>query len=103
VVRLSKVTAPLNVISPAVSVKATVVAFTVLLNVVPPLLVISIVLILFAPTAPLTVIAPVVCNVKFAVFAVVDAVIELMLMGVAAPVPTVKVLPSVIVKAPIVI
>ncbi len=58
---------------------------------------------LVAPSAPLTVIAPVVFNVKLDELAVVVLLTELKLIGVAAPVPTIKVLLSLSVVAPKVI
>ena len=102
-VKLVAVKAPLKMTFPVVFVKATVAAFTVEPKVVPPLLVRVRVFKAFAPMAPLVVTAPVVLMVKLEVPADVCSVTVLKLMGVAAPVPTVKVWPSLIVVEPNVI
>ena len=99
VFRVVAVSAPLKVIAPVVSVKVTVVAPTVLLKVVPPELVMVSVPTL-VPTAPLTVTAPVVLMVRFAL-PVDGPVTVVRLIGVAAPAPIVRLLLRLI--APVVI
>ena len=86
--RVVAVSAPLKAIVPAVLVSVTVLASTVLLKVAPPELVIVMVPTL-VPTAPLTVTAPVVSNVRLAV-PLDGPVTVVRLMGVAAPAPKVK-------------
>ena len=93
------VTAPLKVIVPVVLVKVTVEAETVLLNVVPPELVIVMVPI-SVPMAPLTVTAPVVLMVRFELVPLAVPVTDDRLMALAMPVPTVSVTPSAKVAAP---
>ncbi len=80
-------------------------AFKVLPKVVPPL---SVMVTAFKglplePTAPVTPIVPVLFKVRFAVWTVPDSATEAIVIGVAAPAPTVKVSVSVIVVAPKVI
>jgi len=89
----------LKAIVPVVSVKVTVLAPTVLLKVVPPELVIVRVPIL-VPTAPLTVTTPVVLIVRFAL-PLDGPVTVVRLIGVATPVPMVRLLLRLI--APVVI
>ena len=79
---------------PVVLVKVTVVALTVLLKVVPPELVMVSVPTL-VPTAPLTVIDPVVSKVKLAL-PLDGPVMVVRLIGVAAPAPKVRLLLSAI-------
>ena len=76
--------------APVVLVSVTVAASTVLPKVVPPELVTVMVPIL-VPTAPLTVIAPVVSNVRLAV-PLDGPVTVVRLIGVAAPAPKVRLL-----------
>lgn len=79
-----------TVLLAVVLVMATVAALTVLLKVVPPELVIVMVP-TFVPTAPLTVTAPVVSNVRLAL-PLDGPVTAVRLIGVAAPAPKVRLL-----------
>ena len=92
----------MKVIVPVVLVNATVAAFTVLLNVVPPEFVIVRVP-MSVPTAPETVTAPVVLIVKLEAEPLATPETVVMLIGVTAPAPTVSVFASEIVIAPKVI
>jgi len=96
------VKAPEKVMVPVVLVNVTVAASTVLENVVPPDLV-TVTVPISVPTAPLTVTAPVVLIVKLETEFNAVPVTEDKEIGVSAPAPTVNVLLSDKVAAPIVI
>ena len=87
---------------PVVFVNVTVVALTAPLNVVPPEFVIVKVP-MSVPIAPETVTAPAVFSVRLEALPLATPETVVMLIGVAAPAPTVSVLPSEIVIAPKVI
>ena len=102
VVKLFRVTFPPKLMVPVVLVKIAVFAFTAPLKIVPPLLVTVSVFKACVPIAPLTVTAPVVLKIKFEVPTVAPVTV-LKLIGFAVPAPSVKVLPSAMVVAPKVI
>ena len=96
------VNAPLKAIVPAVLVSDTVAASTVLLKVVPPELV-SVSVPMSVPTAPVTLTAAVVFSVRFDAVPPAVPLTLPSVSGVAAPVPTVRVLLSARVALPSVI
>ena len=102
VVNVAVVKPPLNAMVPAVFVKVTDPVFTAPEKVVPPEFVMVTVPI-SVPIAPEIVAAPEVFNVKLEAELSAVPVMELMLMGVATPVPTVNVTPFAKVTAPNVI
>ena len=85
-----------TVVASVVSVIVNVPTSTVPLNVVPPLLV-SVSVPKSVPTAPLTVTAPVVLTARLEAAPPATPLTAAKLIGVAAPAPTVSVLPSAIV------
>ena len=89
-------------ILPVVFVNVTVVAVTVLEKVVPPELV-SVIVPISVPTAPLTLMTPVVFNVKFDTVPLAVPVTAPKLIAFAIPVPTVNVTLSANVALPNVI
>ncbi len=87
---------------PVLLLNVTVVALTVFWKAAPPLLVMVKVPI-SVPTAPLTFTAAVLLKVTFDELPLLTPLIAPVLIGVAAPLPNVKVTPSLIVTAPNVI